>query len=68
MMYNNSRIINEVTKMTSNRVRLSIYITSEEKDALQKLAKTHMRSMAGEVRALIVEQLKQEREEGHGNG
>lgn len=68
MMYNNSRIINEVTKMTSNRVRLSIYITSEEKDALQKLAKAHMRSMAGEVRVLIVERLKQEREEGRGNG
>ena len=68
MMYNNSRIINEVTKMTSNRVRLSIYITPDEKDALQKLAKTNMRSMAGEVRALIVERLKQEREAGRGNG
>lgn len=67
-MYNSIRIINEVTKMTSNRVRLSIYITPDEKDALQKLAKTHMRSMAGEVRALIVERLKQEREAGRGNG
>lgn len=68
MMYNNSRIINEVTKMTSNRVRLSIYITPEEKTELQRLAKANMRSMAGEVRALIVEQLKQEREAGRGNG
>ena len=67
-MYNSIRIINEVTKMTSNRVRLSIYITPDEKDALQKLAKTNMRSMAGEVRALIVERLKQEREAGRGNG
>ena len=67
-MYNSIRIINEVTKMTSNRVRLSIYITPDEKDALQKLAKTNMRSMAGEVRALIVERLKQEHEAGRGNG
>lgn len=50
--------------MTSNRVRLSIYITSEEKDALQKLAKTHMRSMAGEVRAMIVERIEKEKEAG----
>lgn len=54
--------------MTSNRVRLSIYITPDEKDALQKLAKTNMRSMAGEVRALIVERLKEEHEAGRGNG
>lgn len=63
-MYNNSRIINEVTKMTSNRVRLSIYITPDEKDALQKLAKANMRSMAGEVRALIVERIEKEKEAG----
>lgn len=63
-MYNSIRIINEVTKMTSNRVRLSIYITPDEKDALQKLAKANMRSMAGEVRALIVERIEKEKEAG----
>lgn len=48
--------------MTDNKVRMSIYVTPEEKAALHKLAERNMRSMASEVRTIIVERLRQEQE------
>lgn len=45
--------------MAEDKVRMSIYVTPEEKAALQKLAEKSMRSMASEVRAIIVDKLKE---------
>lgn len=59
MMYNSVKIHNEVIFVTENKVRMSIYVTPEEKAALQKLAEKSMRSMASEVRAIIVDKLKE---------
>lgn len=47
--------------MASDKVRISIYVTPEEKRALQKLAERNVRSMASEVRMIIVEKLNQEK-------
>lgn len=45
--------------MVAQKVRMTIYITPEEKLILQRLAQQHLRSMTSEVRAIIVEKLKQ---------
>lgn len=46
--------------MSDEKVRMSIYVTPEEKAALQRLAEKNMRSMASEVRAIIVAKLQEE--------
>ena len=46
--------------MSKQKVRMSIYVTPEEKVILQRLADQHMRSLTGEVRNIIVEKLSQE--------
>lgn len=58
-MYNSVKTHNEVIFVTQSKVRMSIYVTPEEKLALQKLAEKNMRSMASEVRAIIVAKLKE---------
>lgn len=47
--------------MTEQKVRMTIYITSEEKLILQRLAQQNMRSLTSEVRAILVEKLNQEK-------
>lgn len=47
--------------MAADKVRISIYVTPEEKRALQKLAERNVRSMASEIRMIIVEKLNQEK-------
>lgn len=44
------------------KVRLSLYVSAEEKKALQRLAEKHMRSMASEARAIIVERINEGRD------
>lgn len=47
--------------MVEPKVRVTIYITPAEKLILQRLAQQHLRSLTSEVRAILVEKLKQEK-------
>ena len=47
--------------MSESKVRLSVYLTEKEKEALQALAHRDLRSMASEARAIIVEKLELEK-------
>ena len=47
--------------MSENKVRVSVYLTEKEKEALQVLAQRDLRSMASEARAIIVEKLELEK-------
>lgn len=47
-------------QIVESKVRVTIYLTPAEKLILQRLAQQHLRSMTSEVRAILVEKLKQE--------
>lgn len=47
--------------MSESKVRVSVYLTAKEKEALQALAQKDLRSMASEARAIIVEKLELEK-------
>lgn len=47
--------------MSESKVRVSVYLTKKEKEALQALAQQDLRSMASEARAIIVEKLELEK-------
>lgn len=61
MRYNCTVIKYEVNDMSESKVRVSVYLTEKEKEALQALAQQDLRSMASEARAIIVEKLKLEK-------
>ena len=47
--------------MAEQKVRMTIYLTPDEKLILQRLAQQHLRSLTSEVRVILVEKLNQEK-------